>query len=113
MLRDVAAKSIFVSAHPDVISKMGTKEVLFRPRHLSWGTDTHLYTTMEQFPAEFPTRLRDARTRVLKQLRGNGGHGVWRVKLGVLDAVQIVQGRRDAVPEELPLVAFIERFART
>ena len=29
-LADVAASGVFVSAHPDVIAKMGTKEVLFR-----------------------------------------------------------------------------------
>src|SRR5437868_14193658 len=32
MLREVAARGIWVSAHPDVILKMGTKEVLPRTR---------------------------------------------------------------------------------
>ena len=35
----------WVSAHPDVILKMGVKEVLHRTKHLGWGTDTHLYRT--------------------------------------------------------------------
>src|SRR3954452_14363468 len=30
LLRDVAAAGVWVSAHPDVIVKMGTKEVLYR-----------------------------------------------------------------------------------
>ena len=30
MLRDVAANGVWVSAHPDVILKMGAKEVLYR-----------------------------------------------------------------------------------
>jgi len=30
MLRDVAASGIYVSTHPDVILKMGTKEVVYR-----------------------------------------------------------------------------------
>lgn len=34
MLRDVASKGVWVSAHPDVILKMGTKEVLHRTRYL-------------------------------------------------------------------------------
>jgi hypothetical protein len=38
MLREVAAKGVRASAHPDVILKMGTKEVLFRTRHFGWGT---------------------------------------------------------------------------
>src|SRR4051794_29887322 len=32
MLREVADAGVFVSAHPDTILKMGTKEVLFRTR---------------------------------------------------------------------------------
>src|SRR4051794_23378242 len=49
LLRDVAATGRFVSAHPDVILKMGVKEVLHRTRHLGWGTDTHLYRGAEEF----------------------------------------------------------------
>ena len=36
LLRDVAARGIWVSAHPDVVQKMGTKEVLHRTRTMSW-----------------------------------------------------------------------------
>jgi hypothetical protein len=34
MLREVAAAGVFVSAHPDVILKLGTKEVLYRTSNL-------------------------------------------------------------------------------
>ncbi len=34
MLREVAGSGVWVSAHPDVILKMGTKEVLYRTRAL-------------------------------------------------------------------------------
>jgi hypothetical protein len=34
MLRDVATRGPWVSAHPDVILKMGVKEVLHRTKHL-------------------------------------------------------------------------------
>ena len=81
MLRDVAARGPWVSAHPDVILKMGVKEVLHRTRHLGWGTDTHLYRTAADFRDEFPARLQAAGPRVLKQNRGNGGQGVWKVEL--------------------------------
>src|ERR1700730_18479965 len=60
MLRDVATRGPWVSAHPDVILKMGVKEVLHRTRHLGWGTDTHLYRTAAEFGAAFPPRLRSA-----------------------------------------------------
>src|SRR3954453_4413108 len=67
MLRDVASRGPWVSAHPDVILKMGVKEVLHRTKHLGWGTDTHLYPTVRSFRDEFPSRLHSAGPRVLKQ----------------------------------------------
>jgi len=73
LLRDVASHGVFVSSHPDLILKMGTKEVLYRTRHMSWGTDTRLYTTLEQFRCELPQCLAEGKPRVLKQYRGNGG----------------------------------------
>jgi hypothetical protein len=36
VLRDVASRGAWVSAHPDTISKMGTKEVLYTTRGLGW-----------------------------------------------------------------------------
>ena len=76
LLREVAAAGVWVSAHPDVILKMGTKEILFRTRDLGWGGDVYLYETLEQFTSEFPARLASG-ARVVKQNRGNGGIGVW------------------------------------
>src|SRR6202023_3874726 len=81
MLRDVATRGPWVSAHPDVILKMGVKEVLHRTKHLGWGTDTHLYRTPGTLREEFPARLQSTGPRVLKQNRGNGGQGVWKVEL--------------------------------
>ena len=80
MLREVAAAGIFVSAHPDVILKLGTKEVLYRTRDIGWGCDTHLYSSMGEMRRELPARLANGNARVLKQYRGNGGIGVWRVQ---------------------------------
>src|SRR5204863_688955 len=72
LLREVAAGGVWVSAHPDVIEAMGTKEVLHRTRTLSWGSDTDLYRSWDEFRARFPVRLRAGWPRVLKQNRGNG-----------------------------------------
>src|SRR6201998_1639985 len=74
LLRDVASRGPWVSAHPDVILKMGVKEVLYRTKHLGWGTDTHLYRSAAEFRQAFPARLQTG-PQVLKQNRGNGGHG--------------------------------------
>jgi hypothetical protein len=81
MLRDVAAAGIFVSAHPDVILKLGTKDVLYRTRDIGWGCDTHLYGSMDQMRRQLPARLAGGAARILKQNRGNGGVGVWKVQL--------------------------------
>jgi hypothetical protein len=110
LLRDVASRGVWVSAHPDVILKMGVKEVLYRTKHLGWGTDTHLYRAAEAFREEFPLRLRTAGPRVLKQNRGNGGQGVWKVEL-FSDAamVQVLHARRGSVPEVMPLGEFIKQ----
>jgi len=79
MLRDVASRGPWVSAHPDVILKMGVKEVLHRTKHLGWGTDTRLYRTAAEFGDMFPSPLQSAGPRVLKQNRGNGGQGFGRL----------------------------------
>src|SRR6516162_2573069 len=79
-LRDVASRGPWVSAHPDIILKMGVKEVLYQTKHLGWGSDTHLYRSSAEFGAVFPWRLRSSGPRVIKQNRGNGGQGVWKVE---------------------------------
>jgi hypothetical protein len=111
MLRDVAAKGIWVSAHPDVILKMGTKEVLHKTRHLGWGTDTQLYRTAQEFRDVFPPTLRSSGPRVLKQNRGNAGQGVWKVELhpASLDRVRVLQATRGSLPEEVLLADFMSR----
>jgi hypothetical protein len=114
MLRDVASRGIWVSAHPDVILKMGVKEVLHRTKHLGWGTDTHLYRAARAFHEEFPPRLQSAGPRVLKQNRGNGGQGVWKVELvspsvGEGTIVLVLQAVRGSVPEDMPLGDFTRR----
>src|SRR5258707_6298933 len=81
LLRDVASRGVWVSAHPDVILKMGVKEVLYRTKHLGWGSDTHLYRNAADFNDGFPARLQSAGPRVLKQNRGNGGGGGSKVRM--------------------------------
>jgi hypothetical protein len=114
LLRDVAARGPWVSAHPDVILKMGVKEVLHRTKHLGWGTDTYIYRSADEFRQEFPARLRNAGRRVLKQNRGNGGQGVWKVEqmdtpADDVDIVRVLHAQRGSMPEELKLSEFMTR----
>ncbi len=115
MLTDVAAAGVWVSAHPDVIQKMGTKEVLFRTKNLGWGTDTRLYSTEAQFRQEFPGHLKSSGPRVVKQRRGNGGIGTWKIVLLHDEPdplVRVQEARRGGAEEELRLINFIDRCAR-
>ena len=81
LLRTAAESGVWVSANPDVILKLGTKEVLFRTRHLGWGSDVEQYENAFEFSQRFPDRLLARRRMVVKQARGNDGQGVWRVDL--------------------------------
>lgn len=108
ILRHVAANGVWVGSHPDVILKMGTKEVLYRTRDVGWGSDTLLYESFETFRHEFPGRLRESGTRVLKQYRGNGGQGVWKVALAPDQTVSLQQATdRDGRIAQSPLPDFI------
>src|SRR5499426_3607835 len=111
LLREVAGRGVWVSAHPDVILKMGTKEVLHRTRTMSWGSDTALYRTAEAMRVELPARLA-AGPRVIKRNRGNGGQGVWKVETLASPrnrpTVRVLDATRDAV-EELALDGFLAR----
>jgi hypothetical protein len=112
LLRDVAAQSVWVSTHPDVMQKMGVKEVLYATRHLGWGTDTHLYRSVGEFQDAFPGRLQAAGPRVIKQNRGNGGQGVWRVEASTTgDVLTVLEARRGSEPFTLSLTEFLDRCA--
>jgi hypothetical protein len=119
MLREVANAGVFVSTHPDMIQLLGTKEVLYRTREIGWGSDTHLYLSLEQMRSELPVRLASGKARVLKQNRGQSGHGVWRVQLSEvspnatipgLDAmVNVRHAARGSVEVKMTLGEFCDR----
>lgn len=121
LLRGAAERGVWVSAHPDVVRRMGTKDVLYRTRALGWSGDVHRYASPGELRARFPGRLASSGTRVLKQLRGNGGLGVWKVALvtdrpgGTVDVDTPVRVQhahvRDATCEELTLGAVLDRCA--
>ena len=99
MLRDIAASGVFVSAHPEVILKLGTKEVLYHTRNLGWGCDTHLYASLNELVEELPLRLAGGKARVLKRHRGNGGNGVWKVQLAIDDISNVTGDAAVALPQ--------------
>ena len=115
MLRDVAASGVFVSTHPDVIDRMGTKEVLYRTRDMSWGCDTRLYTSPDAMRSAIVDHLVPGTPRVLKQIRGHSGGGIWKLELpkgskqpaSLTTAVLVRHAERGSIEQEMPLNAFL------
>lgn len=109
LLREVAEAGVWVSAHPDVILRMGTKRVLVDTASMSWSADTHLYATFEQFEAELPRRAAERGPLVLKQHRGMGGAGVWKVEPAGPNELRVQHAAGGAQPEVIPTAAFLAR----
>jgi hypothetical protein len=109
LLREVSAAGVWVSAHPDVIKRMATKQVLHDTRGMSWGTDTRLYVTPTELRESLATLGKNA--RVLKQQRGMGGQGVWKVERDPSDddALRVQEAIRGSIQSRLSLDAFIAR----
>lgn len=100
LLREVAGTGVVVSAHPDAIQRLGTKDVLYATRDLPFGSDVRRIDSLAQLAAELPQRLRQG-ARVLKQHRGHSGIGVWRVAPGDGGGLQVLQARRGSVTQTM------------
>ncbi|MEK9724952.1 MAG: Cj0069 family protein [Rhodospirillaceae bacterium] len=113
MLDDVARQGVYVSAHPDVIRKLGTKAILHETRTMAWGSDTRYYRSPDEMRAALPGRLAAFEACVLKQVRGNGGDGVWEVSADAGDAalVRVRHAKRGSVEETMPQDAFLANWA--
>jgi len=110
LLREVAAAGVLVSTHPDVILKLGTKDVLVDTRDLGWGSDCHRVDSLAQLGAELPARLAGG-ARVLKQWRGHSGIGIWRVELLDANRVKLRHAQRGCAEEAVTLADAIARMA--
>jgi hypothetical protein len=113
LLRRVAAAGVQVSAHPDAILALGTKDVLFDTRDLVFGSDVHRVDSLDQLAEELPQRLRQG-PRVLKQHRGHSGIGVWRVE-GLSDfdplMLRVWHAQRGSEEEAMNLPTLLQRLA--
>ncbi|MDB5471466.1 MAG: hypothetical protein JWR84_3026 [Caulobacter sp.] len=110
VLRRVAGKGVLVSGRPDIIDRMGVKSVLHETRALGWGSASAFYETPEVFRRQMPGSLATG-PRVLKQNRGNGGHGVWRVEPIEGDAVHVRSARPETAEQTLPLALFLTQWS--
>lgn len=112
LLRRVAEAGTIVSAHPDAIQALGTKDVLLAARDLPFGSDAHRIDSLGQIDSEVLARLRTG-ARVLKQQRGQSGDGVWRVELapGNPHLLRVRHALRGCEEELLDMAALKARLA--
>lgn len=81
LLFNIANKGVYVSTHPEVISKIGTKEVLYSTREMDWSSDIRLYSNYDDFTTRFLSSMNRESIRVLKKQRGQSGDGIYKVRL--------------------------------
>lgn len=110
MLRRVAEAGACVSAHPDTILRLGTKDILFDTRDLPFGSDVRRVDSLAQLAAELPGRLAHG-PRVLKQHRGHSGIGVWRVEAAGPAQLLLRHAQRGSEEERVDWPALLDRMA--
>ncbi|MBL8352325.1 MAG: Cj0069 family protein [Burkholderiaceae bacterium] len=102
MLGDLAREGLLVSADPDAVLRLGTKDVLFDTRELPFGSDVQRIDSLAQLAAGLPLRLPQG-PRVLKQHRGHSGIGVWRVAQDGDGLLTVQHARRGGRPQHVDL----------
>ncbi len=115
LLREMAESGVLVSAHPDAVQRLGTKDVLVDTRDLPFGSDAQRVDSLAQLAAGLPQRLRGG-ARVLKQHRGHSGIGVWRVELaGAADGpgapLKLRHAQRGSEEERVDWPTLLEKMA--
>ena len=110
MLRDAAARGVFVSAHPDTILKMGTKDVLLSVHDLPFGSDVHRVEGLAQMQFDLPGRLARG-ARVLKQHRGHSGIGIWRIEQRGSGSFALRHAQRGSEEEVVDFATVLQRLA--
>ena len=109
LLKELSSKGIYVSAHPDVIQQMGTKDILYKTKDTEFGGDVKLYQDFETFKETF---FAGELVRILKQYRGNGGSGVFKIDAGDLarDKIIITHAEKGSQPQTQSRQKFFEAF---
>jgi hypothetical protein len=79
LLLNIAKNGVYVSTHPEIILKIGTKKVLYSTRNMDWGGDIEIYSEYNDFEKRFLDSLNNSSIRILKQYRGDGGKGVFQI----------------------------------
>lgn len=110
VLREAAAHGTFVSAHPDAVLRLGTKDVLVETRDLPFGSDVVRVDSVAQLEAGLPQRLKLG-PRVLKQHRGHSGIGVWRVEAVPTGRLRVRHAQRGSTAKDMDMPELLQTLA--
>lgn len=109
-VRDLSKSGILVSAHPDTILKIGTKDVLYDTQSIGWCHDIALHRSSSEFEKNFVQNYKPGTIRVLKQHRGNSGQGIWKVTFKADGGTEVLPVGKDAVLQSLSKPALLQMF---
>jgi hypothetical protein len=109
-LRELAGAGVLVSAHPDAILRIGTKDALVTTQSIGWSVDAGVHRSLDEFRAQFLPRIRRERKRVLKQYRGHSGQGVWKITTLAVNSYALESAARGEPRRELGEDAVIDFF---
>lgn len=101
LLAQLSSQGCFVSAHPGTILKIGTKEILYKVKDTEFGGNVNLYNSFEEFKKHFLKEVTGI--RILKQYRGNGGDGVYKVDATNLKNNKVIVTHAKNGNEEMPM----------
>ena len=110
LLTDLLSAGVFVSSEPETILKIGTKKILYDTRNLMWGSDVEMYSTIDEFKSGFPASISSGKPRVLKQFRGAGGDGIFKVWMTRPGQVSMIHAKRGSSQETKTLDEFFAEF---
>lgn len=112
LLENLSLQGCFVSAHPHTILKMGTKEILYLTRTAEFGSDVKLYRSFSEFKQRFLQEGEQPKIRILKQYRGNGGNGVFKVDATLVndDAIIVTHATNGDREEQVTIAEFFNSF---
>lgn len=103
LLKDLSDRGHFVSAHPETILKIGTKEILYKVKDEEFGMNTKLYRSLNDFKEIFLNSTDRNGIRIVKQYRGNGGKGVFKVDASKINQNKIIVTHATQGDEEITL----------
>ena len=112
LLKNLSLQGCFVSAHPGTILKMGTKEILYLTRETEFGCDVRLYHSFNEFKGQFLQAGDQPKIRILKQYRGNGGNGIFKIDATLVndDRITVTHAANGDREEQMSIAEFFNSF---